>query len=146
MEKIIEKIINSKTKGKQAWLRIVEAFIAVLLVMTVMLVVMSRNQPSISSADEIGKLQTYTLDYVANDELLRGQVLSGNLSGADEKVKSVIPQNYNYSLRICNYSEVCALGFNVPGEIYSKETVLFANLTYYNPGNVTKLKMFWWKN
>ncbi|MDP1729430.1 MAG: hypothetical protein Q8L27_04465, partial [archaeon] len=97
---------------------------------------------------EIGKLQRYTLDYVSNDNLLRGQVLGGYLGGVNDKLQPIIPGDYSYLIKTCpynlTYNDICSLGFIVPGEVYSDDTLLFANLTYYNPEQAVKLKIFIW--
>jgi len=137
-------------KSKSSWLRIVEAFISVLLVMGVVLIVVARSQPQTTAADEIGKLQKYSLDYVTTDEVLRSQVLGGYLGGVNDKLMAIIPGNLNYTIRLCNFDEVCALSngsksFVISSEVYSDELILFANLTYYNPNNAKKLKLFFWQ-
>ncbi|MEK6886000.1 MAG: hypothetical protein AABX17_03475 [Nanoarchaeota archaeon] len=147
------KIRNIKHlyQSKNGWLRIVEAFISVLLVMGVVLIIIERNQPEISAADEIGKLQKYVLDYVTTDEILRSQVIGGYLGGVNDKLKVIIPVNFNYSIRVCNYNEICSLSngsmsFVISDtEVYSDEALIFANLTYYNPLDAKKLKLFFWE-
>ncbi len=137
-------------KNKQGWLRIVEAFISVMLIMGVVLVVVSKAQPKTSTADEIRRIQKYALDYVTNDETLRNQILSGNLMGVNDKLKSIIPGNLNYLIRVCNFNDVCSFtngskGIIVSTEVYSDEAPIFANLTYYDPANPKKLKLFFWE-
>jgi hypothetical protein len=132
-------------KNKKGWLRIVEAFIAVLMVLGVILVIISKQNSEASRADEITKLQRQILDYVSRDEGLRAEVLSNNTSGVDQLVNRTIPTWIAYNVSICNPDAICTIDFygkNITQEVYTNEILVVANLTTYN---AKKLKLFFWE-
>lgn len=130
---------------KRGWMRIVEAFIAVMLIMTVMLVVIGNQRAGMNTVDEIQIKEKSILSLVTSDDTLRSEILSGLMSGTNDKVKQLVPVGYNYTIRLCTINDICGLNFTLPGDVYSEETLVVANLTYYNPGNAVKLKLFFWR-
>jgi len=130
--------------NKKGWMRIIEAFIAILLIMTVMLVVIQRQRSGTNVASEIETRQKSILTLVSGDELLRSEILSGVLTKTSQKVDYLLPPSYNYSMRLCLISDICGLNFTIPGEVYSQETLITANLTYKSPVPI-KLKLFFWR-
>jgi len=66
---------------KKAWLRIVEAFIGIIMITGVVLTMMSRPAVTdVSVQQETVKLEKFILDRVVADPLLRSQILSGDVS------------------------------------------------------------------
>ena len=139
----MRSILNLKN-DKKAILRILEAFIAIMLILSVVLILMYRQRADFSNQDEIARLQRDILNFISKDDSMRGQILSDQLYGVDEKVKLLMPYGYKYYLKICNYKDICSLGCYVPSEVYSYETLIVANLTYYVPEESKKLKLFMW--
>lgn len=137
-------------KNKRGWLRIVEAFMAIIIILGVVLVLNQRAQTSSANiAEEIPRLEKNILDFVSQDSSLRSQVLSGNLSGVDNIVKVMIPAGYSYAIRNCTvnatYNPICSLDFYIPQEVYADDTLIAANLTYFQPQEAKKLKIFIWR-
>lgn len=128
--------------SRRAFLRIIEAFISVLLILGVVLVIISKHNAVSGSGDELKVLQEHILNQVAQDGKLRGQVLSGEVSGVETIIQNSLPENYNYSVNICNLGEACGLASYPNVEVYSSELVISANLTSYDP---KVLKLFFWK-
>lgn len=134
-------------KNKKAWLRIIEAFIAVLMVLGVILVIISKQNSEASRADEITKLQKQILDYVSRDEGLRNEVLSGNanLPQINALVNRTIPPWIAYNVSLCKPQDICTIPFykqNITQEVYTNEILIVANLTTYK---AWKLKLFFWE-
>ena len=137
--------LNSERRmNKKAMLRILEAFIGIMLILSVVLILMYQQRNDFSNQDEIARLQRDILNFISKDDALRGQILSNQLYGTDEKVKLLMPYGYQYYLKLCNYNDICSLGCYVKGEVYSYETLIVANLTYYVPEQAKKLKLFMW--
>jgi len=142
------KKINTKIEGKKGWIRIVEAFAAILLILTVVLLILSRQRSDNLRADEITKLERYVLDYVSEDDTLRAYALSGNALGIENGVKELIPTWLNYQIRTCyvnkTYEDICAFdGIRPSEQVYANEVLIVANLTHYQ--NATKVKLFLWE-
>jgi hypothetical protein len=134
-----------KIKSKGAWLRILEAFVAVILIFSVLLFVFYKQEPQ-KSDEEITKLQKNLLETISLDYSLRSQILSDNVSGVETKIKEVAPGWINYSVRICSPEDICAADISAEilstRDIYSSETLIMSNLTYFKD---KKLKIFFWK-
>ena len=139
----MRSIFNLK-RDKKAMLRILEAFIAIMLILSVVLILMYRQRADFGNQDEIARLQRDILNFISKDDSLRGQVLSNQLYGVNETVNLLIPYGYKYYLRVCNYDHICSLGCYVKDEVYGYETLIVANLTHYNPEQAKKLKLFMW--
>ena len=135
---------------KRAWLRIFEAFVAVLIVFGVVLVLLARQRVvEVSVTQQTSDAMSKVLEYVSRDDRLRAEVLVGNLSGVDALMKNVAPGGMSYTLKNCTYNSICAYnegmsGCLVRGEVYSQERLIVANLTY-KPEEAVKLKIFMWK-
>lgn len=127
-------------RGKKAWLRIVEAVIAVLILASVMIVMISR-EPRRSSAETIQETQRQILTQVSLNETFRGEILQNKKENADIFINRVLPPYWSFVTRICEVDEVCGMPFYLDKEIYADEILVAANLTRYSP---KKLKLFVW--
>ena len=138
--------LTNKNKSKKAWLRIFEAFLAVLLVFGVLLVIISRSNSSVSKSAEIMKLERGILVSISQDATLRDQILVNNTLGSKNYIEKIKPTGLNYSLQICNPLEVCPLTASedvlVNNEIYASNILIISNLSDYNE---RQLKLFFWE-
>ena len=132
-------------QNKKAWLRIMEAFLAVLLILSVLLVIISRQKADYNKQEEIMILQAKILEVATHDENLRNQLLNNDTSGVNVVIESLIPSRLNYTTRICNYKDICSLGYILDKNIYADEALIVANITQYSAENSTKLKIFLWE-
>jgi hypothetical protein len=148
MKNLFESIEHKKDNllmSKRSWMRIVEAFIAVILIMTIMVIVIQRQNIGNNSLEEIQIKQKNILNLVSRDEVLRGELLSWKAELTNEKIKYLVPQGYNYSIELCKYDSICSLNFTVKTDVFSDETLIVANLTHYMPDEAVKLKLFFWR-
>ncbi len=135
-------------KNKKAWLRIVEAFLAVVIIASVLLIVFVR-QPNQTRAEEIAKFQRAILRQIALDDVLRQDVLIGGET-EKENIISFINENkpdyWNFEIEICGIEDVCGISEYPPEalnkEIYAQEILITSTLENYSP---KKLKMFVWE-
>ena len=148
MKGLLESIKQKRNpvfQNKKAWMRIVEAFIAVILIMTVMLVVIERQRIGLNSVEEIQIKQRNILNLIARDDSLRAEILSWRATQTNEKLKYLVPAGYNYSIELCQYDQMCSLNFTVPTDVFSDETIIISNLTHYISKEAVKLKLFFWR-
>ena len=126
-----------KIKGKKAWIKIVEAFIAVLLILSAALIVLSNERKQVDRPAEITKLLSSILDVIGRDGHIRSEILSNSSNNtylANLTIEKIIPSWLDYSSRVCSFGVTCAnpIGYiNKP--IYSDEILIAANLTYIAP-------------
>jgi hypothetical protein len=136
-------------RSKHGWIRIVEAFLAIMLIFGALLIIISQQSQQDNYKNEIVKLQKSIIDEISQDDSLRNEILSGNTSGTEKYVKNAVSENINFSVSICPYLEVCPNPVNysyiLDREVYSNEVLITANLTYFNDTNTKKLKLFFWE-
>ena len=125
--------------NKKAWLRIVEAFVAIALIASVLVVLYVRNQPSRSR--DVCELEETVLEEIASDAILRSTVLSIDNLEIQKFVKSRTPDGFNSTTRICNVTDICGLQF-YKENVCARERVISSNLTAYQP---VKIKIFMWQ-
>lgn len=132
-----EKMLKSDKKG---WLRIVEAVIAVLIIISVLIFMLIRA-PRPEGGDSIHEMQRHILNQVSANETLRAEILDNNKANTDRFVKDIKPVYWNFTTRICNVSDICGMPFYVDKEVYADEILITSTLTRYSP---KKLKLFVW--
>jgi len=132
-------------KNKKGLIRILEAFVSVMIVFTVLLVVLAR-QPQFkqTTEEELTTIQRHVLEQVSQDPDLRDQVLSNNKEGVNDIIGGIMPQGYSYDVAICDLGESCSseVVAYVEDEVFVEEAVISANLQEYDP---TILKLFFWE-
>ncbi|MBD3252896.1 hypothetical protein GF386_04145 [Candidatus Pacearchaeota archaeon] len=129
-------------KNKKAWLRIIEAFLAILLIIGAVLVVMSRQESGPDISKEIHDRQRYILKIVSQDDHLRQKILSEENQEVNLLISQMIPTNWNFSTNICNVTEACPNPETiVKKQIFTEEILITTDLSEYQP---KKLRFFVW--
>jgi len=127
---------------KRAWLRIVEAFLAIIIILGAVLVIMVKQKPKADISESIYERQGQILDIISKNEELRNDVLIGEKDEINSIILNLIPGNWDYSINICNLTLICPNPFQVhETEVYSREKMITSNLTKYSP---KKLRFFVW--
>lgn len=142
-------------KDKRAWIRIVEAFVAILLITGVLLLVI--NERYIEKRDiypQIYSREISILREIQLDDNFRDIILNVNLptSWIDEafpeelknKILNGVPSNLDCAAKICEINDICTLeelSEEIVENIYAESIIITANLTRYSP---RKLKLFCW--
>lgn len=143
----MRKIMHGR--NKRGWIRVMEAFIAIIIIFGVLLLLFSRNRAVGNTGEEITKLQINILDSLSRDNVVRNQVLSNDSREVNRKVGLLIPNWLNYTVSICEPDLACSINISYISqetlrdrEVYSAETLILSNETYFND---KKLKLFFWK-
>lgn len=137
-------------------MRIIEAFIAVMLIAGFMLVLYYTKMNVPDEREGIIQLERIILEKIASEENLRQAVLDGypdtsagksNRTLIENEIKSLLPTNYNFTFNICDLNEVCGLKENreyyTSNQIFSEEVSVSSTLfTYIGP---KKLRLFVWE-
>lgn len=135
-------LLNANKKG---WLRIVEAFLGILLIMSTLIIVIQQQRTASSSNEEVQIREKDILNLIVRDDSLRSEILSWKAKETNERIKPLVPSGYNYSIELCRYNELCPLNFTVQNTIYSDETIIVANITHYVSNEAVKIKLYFWK-
>ncbi len=150
-------------KNKKGFLRIIEAFIAVLIVAGVIIVILAgRAGNRLNKDDVVYNLQKVILEEVSGNRELREAVLKAvdsdsngiinedNEEEAGEenyaKIKDFVfmrvPKVFEFEVQICvDIGDICGPR-EYKKEMYAKEIVISSTLQDYNP---RKLKLFMWE-
>lgn len=132
--------------NKRAWLRIVEASIAIMIVFGVLLVINSRN--NFSPQQDLNSVITPLLEEIARNVTFRSDIISQG-ENSEPTIRGFISQRITQStikfdVAVCEANEICSMD-NYPSEaseIYAGERIISATLTEYQP---KKVKIFLWR-
>lgn len=130
-----------KFMNKRGWIRIVEAFLAVLIIIGAAFVIMSRQTSTPDISENVYEVQTKILDIISRDDNLRSEILSGKNDAVNSEIKKMISPSWNFTTSICNINDICAGNIPTEKNIFTKEILISSNLTKYS---VKKLKFSVW--
>lgn len=149
MVKMIDK------QDKKGWIKLLEAFIAVLLIIGVLYLVIDQGyleKEDLSS--QIYTQENLILKKIQLDDDLRKDVLDSTPlvlwedgafpSSVKTKITEQTPNNLNCIAQICEINDPCIFEESDEGigkDIYSQSAGIFANLDEYDP---KQLKLFCW--
>ncbi len=133
-----------KIKDKRAFMKIVEAFIAIMLIMAAVLMIISRSSPE-ENREELTQTGERILKFISEDENLMSQALMNNTEGINKTIAQLVPATINFYVNICYYNSVCPNNNadSLRKYVYSTQILIPGNLTLSNPK--TKLKLFFWE-
>ncbi len=148
----------NKIENRKGILRIVEASIAIFIILAALLLLMSRGVEK--SETDFNDLIVPILEEMAQDSSLRGEILSYNTSLEPDDVDNagiinnlnqfiggkITNPALNYSVMVCDLKPICSLDPypDTEGNLYSAERVISTNITEseFSP---KKVKIFLWK-
>ena len=134
-------------KNRRGWIKIVEAFIGIMLVTIIFLIVLNKGfENKDDDFSRIHEAEIVILREIQLDNELRNSVLDvdpvgGGLSWTgfpNEKV----PNYLVCEAKICNIGDLCVLNDPLQTDIYSESVIISATLTEFDP---KQLKLFCWK-
>ena len=134
-------------KNKKGWLKVAEAFMAVLIVAGVVLLVISRSETqNVDISSGVRDVEVSILREVQLNNTLRAEVLSttGEVEwasfssvapGTKAKVISKTPVSLECSAKICNPSSLCSLNSTLVKEenVYVESAMITSTLSNFNP-------------
>ncbi len=136
-------------KDTKAWIKIAEAFLAIVVVLAAFLIIMNNQTKSVDDSEDIYKMQRAILEIISKNDTLRADILlgtcfigdlCGDTTRVNETIKKMIPGSWKFETKICSFSEICGRDIWVEN-LYVDEIMITANLTDYSP---RKLKLFVW--
>jgi hypothetical protein len=137
--------------NKRGWMRVLEATVAILIISSVLIIIYSEQPKRVDLSEEISNLQKSILNEMASDNNLRSHVLNSEVSPNYDMlllyIEGKIPSQLNFSLKICDLSEVsCKLDEEVfktliDKEVFVEEVIISTDLSTYNP---KKVRLFVW--
>ena len=140
-------------KAKRGWIRIVEAFTALILIMVVFLIFINKGVVKGDSSKDVYEIQIRIEREIQTNENLRNliinipfQQLPLRWENFPDEVKQKIiqetPSEIICEARICEMNKVCVLENYPNKEVYVENVAITANQTNYSP---KQLKLFCWR-
>jgi hypothetical protein len=146
---MVNKILNRRPK--KAWIRIVEAVIAIMILSGVLLTLYVKNSTSRDLSFYVYNIQKTVLDKIGSEPLLRTAVLNNNadtMRTINDSIKGDIPPNLDFYIKICDLGkeEDCSFDkgevLEQGKEIYTSDRRIIAEGNLFNPKNV---RLFLWQ-
>jgi len=137
--------MKSNRTNKKAFIRIVEAMIAILIVLTAVLIIASNQFQKTDISEDVYETQRHILDVIANNEGMRNQIINGQTTLADEFILKNIPNSWDFTTNICRVDEICNQGTKNDRDIFVSEVIISANLTNFPDLKSRKLRFFVWR-
>jgi hypothetical protein len=131
-----------KRMNKRAWLRIVEAVIAILIVTGAILYIVSNNGTKKDISATVYERQAQILDLISSNDSLRASVIAGDNNRINGVISLMIPGNWNFTTNICELDNICNSG-DTPKDrdVYVTERMITSTLDNYSP---KKIRLFMW--
>jgi len=142
-------------KNKRGWIKIVEAIVAVLIILGVLLIILNRG--SIQKEDiseKVYKAEYLVLREIELNDMLRAEVLSADpipvdwlsfedrgLGGVQAKINDIVPSYLECEAKVCWLNQTCSIDRYQDRDVYAKAISIVTNLDIYSP---RQLKLFCW--
>lgn len=131
-----------KKQDKKAWIRILEAFIAITIIFTVTIFVYSKTTRKVDREDEILRIEKIILDEIANNEAVRTLVLENKTGNVEVYIGTRMPASLEFNITICELYQICSI-YKLDKDVYVQERVISSTLEKgYKP---KKLSLFVWE-
>jgi len=137
-------------KNKKAWIRIFEAFLAIIIVMGVLLLFYSQTRETVDVSDYVYSIQMKILNDISMSGDLRGYVVNFDPASSqiklDKYAKDNLPVDYEFELKVCGINDVCKMSNDnikktLEKEVFVEEVIISSTLKDYNP---KKVRLFVW--
>jgi len=137
------KMMNNNKRGI---IRILEAFLAILLILGATVFVFSRFSQENYESQNIIDLEKSIINQISStpefrDEVLRYDGSSEINSRLINFISDRIPSNYEFEFKICPIEDICSAS-QFHNNLYAHERIIASNLEEYNP---VKIKLYIWR-
>ena len=137
---------------KRGWIRIIEAFVMILLITGILLIVLNKGYIlKNDNSQEIYENEQWILREIQLNNSLRQEILNIGVLPVEwdnfpENVKNkIISETKSYlncEAKICDLNDVCVLSEISDKDIYVQKVIITTTLEKYSP---RQLKLFCWK-
>jgi len=129
-------------RGKKGWIRIIEAFFAIVIISSFLIFVAVRNSQTSGINDYAYNTGRAILKDISKNESLRNDILVNKTDNINIFVQSRLPLMFNFSTKICSLEDICGLGFYIEKDIYADSFLISGTYDVYSPRQV---KLFIWQ-
>lgn len=147
-------MVNKKKYNKKGWVKVVEVFFSIILVMGVILVIVNKNNPSKDISDQVHEMESSMIYDIQLNNTLRGEVLyadvptnwsgfnSTGLTGVRAKIIEKKLSSFDCEAKICSVEGPCFQDSVIDKDVYVESIIISSDLNVYNP---RQLKIFCWQ-
>ncbi len=129
--------------NRKAWIKIIEAIVAILLIVGVAITIISQGYVKIQdTSGKIYSVENSILRGIQLNNTIRNDILNENTLSAETKVNEKIPNYLDCELEVCQMDEFCEPENLPEKDIYTRSIIISANLDTYNP---KQLRLFCWQ-
>lgn len=129
-------------RGKGGFIKILEAFIAILIIAGVMTFIFVNQLQESNQEETIHRLERIILEEISKTDSLRNSVLNDDVDTIKNSIEKFIPAEYDYNLKICELNVICVLDQRIEKEVFSDEITISSTLEIYSPKVV---RIFMWE-
>lgn len=128
-------------KNKKGWIKIIEAFMAISMLLIVLFIVIGETNPREDYTSIIEKANLDTLNNLERNETFRAEIL-GLTPPSNELDFSITLNDYldskqlpstNCTYQVCNPTSECLISKDFADETYSSEILIFSTKDNYDP-------------
>jgi hypothetical protein len=141
-----------KRKNKKGWIKILEAFIAIIMLISVILLVVNHEKYETKETSNLLISQSAFLVLVQTNETFRNEILALDVSsssyeiddeGFPSNLKNYIESEFSGRTtclaKICNTTSECSMENYPEKEVFSRSAIITSNLQEFDP---KKLSLF----
>jgi|APSaa5957512576_1039674.scaffolds.fasta_scaffold95021_1 hypothetical protein len=144
-------------KNKRGWIKMVEAFVAIVLITTVLLLVLNQTKFQEKTLTErIYEEEIEILRIIQLDETLREEIMnidysslpvlwpdfnSNDLTNVKTKIDDKTPSGLECVAHLCSLESQCLLGEETSDQIYVQQALISSDLDDFS---MRKIKLFCW--
>jgi hypothetical protein len=143
-------------KNKKGWIKILEAFIAIIILISLILLIVNNEKYETKETSNLLTTQSAFLVLVQTNETLRNEILDLDVSGSSYEIEdeNFPPNLKNYIeekfsgrtsclAKICNTTTECTMNNYPEREIFSRSVIITSNLQEFDS---KKLSLFCYRN
>lgn len=124
-------------------MKIVEASIAIVIIISVLFILHNREGEDFQV--DYSERARDILEEASRNSTIRQDILNDDDSSLSNLVGRRIPENFlNWEIRVCDVDDVCGISTFIEGNVYSGERVISSTLTS-GPNGAKKARIFIWE-
>ena len=140
-------LIPLTKKNKRGWIMILEAFIAIMVLIGFFIATIQRQTPQPDIAANVYKVQQQILWEASDDNAIREDVIVNNqICSLENFVYLRTPSAFDYHVQTCDPPGLCPMNLSASevkptGDVFVNDRILSTTLKEYNP---TVIQLFFW--
>ncbi len=141
-------------KNKKGWIKVLEVFAAILMVMGVVVLLVGQNYFSKNISDDVISMEVSILNKIRHNESFRNAILEVSLptnwtefnsTGLDNIYDEILNNKFSgfyCEAKVCSLDDFCKLDFVLEKDVYAESAIISASETKYSP---RQFKIFCWE-